>query len=405
MASDSGLAPQTVLRRAPDLIVRIQSDGQVRLSRGTEETRFGPHALLVLHAFSRPRTMRDVVQQLGACCKGIQDWIDLTQVILELYKAGVLQDSCRPHVQPSHGFDSASLHIAMLNDRRRTSQFLSAIRDVVRPGDVVVDIGTGTGILAAAAAQAGARHVYAVEAGAVAAVARSVFEANSLAERITLIEGWSTQIDLPEPADVLVSEIIGDGPFEERLLEVLLDARKRLLKPSARIIPAGIQLWALPVHVPAEDVAACMVTDEALANWQSWYGVDFAPFAAASAQCPAAFGIHPLRMRHWQRLSEPVLLADIDLSSFTRIDFQNRATAIASRSGELNGILAFCEVGLSPDHCLSTHPDRVLEDNHWQNLVHLLPAALSMKAGDRFAIIHTRQFSGQQHSMRVDRIP
>jgi predicted RNA methylase len=53
----------------------------------------------------------------------------------------------------------------MLRDQRRTKSFLEAVRNVVSPGDVVIDIGTGTGILAAAAAQAGARHVYAVEIG------------------------------------------------------------------------------------------------------------------------------------------------------------------------------------------------------------------------------------------------
>jgi predicted RNA methylase len=61
--------------------------------------------------------------------------------------------------------EAVQLHLAMLDDRNRTAAYLEAIRDGVREGDVVVDIGTGTGVLAAAAAQAGARRVYAIEVG------------------------------------------------------------------------------------------------------------------------------------------------------------------------------------------------------------------------------------------------
>ena len=99
--------------------------------------------------------------------------------------------------------DTIQLHVNMLNDRTRTSGYLASIGKAVRRGDVVLDIGTGTGIYAIAAARAGARHVYAVEAGRIAKAARTLFEANGVADRITLIRGLSTRITLPERADVL----------------------------------------------------------------------------------------------------------------------------------------------------------------------------------------------------------
>ena len=64
--------------------------------------------------------------------------------------------------------DDTSLHATLLSDRTRTHAFLRAIRNVVRPEDVVVEIGTGTALLAMAAIRAGARHVYALEAGPIA---------------------------------------------------------------------------------------------------------------------------------------------------------------------------------------------------------------------------------------------
>jgi len=101
--------------------------------------------------------------------------------------------------------DAILFHASMLNDRRRTAGYLASIRDVVKPGDVVVDIGTGTGILAIAAVRAGARHVYAIEEARIARVARTLFEANGMTDHITLIRGRSTEVRLPQRADVLTN--------------------------------------------------------------------------------------------------------------------------------------------------------------------------------------------------------
>ena len=56
---------------------------------------------------------------------------------------------------------------------------------------------------------------------------------NGVQDGVTLIRGWSREIELPERADLLVAELIGNEPFEEEVLETTLDARRRLLKPGA----------------------------------------------------------------------------------------------------------------------------------------------------------------------------
>ncbi len=71
----------------------------------------------------------------------------------------------------------------MLHDERRTGDYLRALAAAVRPDDVVLDIGTGSGVLAVAAARAGARRVYAVEASDIAEVAARVFEVNGVQDR------------------------------------------------------------------------------------------------------------------------------------------------------------------------------------------------------------------------------
>ena len=82
-------------------------------------------------------------------------------------------------------------HARMLHDERRTGDYVAALAAAVRPNDVVLDIGTGSGVLAVAAARAGARRVYAVEASDIAEVAQRVFVVNGVEDQVTLLPGWS----------------------------------------------------------------------------------------------------------------------------------------------------------------------------------------------------------------------
>ena len=174
----------------------------------------------------------------------------------------------------------------MLHDDRRTGDYVAALAQAVRPGDVVLDIGTGSGVLAIAAARAGARHVYAVEASDIAAVAERVFAVNDVADRITLVAGWSRQIELPEPADLLVSEVIGNEPFEEEILETTLDARRRLLKPGARLIPNTLTLFARPLCLPRPRRRQRALGRSAVERWRGLYGIDFEPLARCRGARP-----------------------------------------------------------------------------------------------------------------------
>ena len=70
------------------------------------------------------------------------------------------------------------IHRRMLNDRIRTEAFRDAIEKVVKPGDVVVDVGAGTGILSLFAARAGAARVYAIERSPTIEQAKAIARAN-----------------------------------------------------------------------------------------------------------------------------------------------------------------------------------------------------------------------------------
>jgi type II protein arginine methyltransferase len=122
-----------------------------------------------------------------------------------------------------------------------------ALRHFVTPDTLVLEIGTGTGIVAMMAARAGARHVYTCEMEPlIAAAAQENIARNGFADRVTVIAKPSTDLvvgaDLPRCADLLVSEIVDNGLLGEQVLPVIEDAKARLLRPDAHILPTQIAL-------------------------------------------------------------------------------------------------------------------------------------------------------------------
>src|ERR1700720_303575 len=125
----------------------------------------------------------------------------------------------------------------MVTDRLRTDAYAEALRREIKTGDVVVDIGTGPGILSLIACRSGARRVYAFEPSGVIELAREIVVANGLSDRIEFIPKLSIDISLPEPANVVVSDVRGILPFFGKGLVSVIDARERLLVPNGKMIP------------------------------------------------------------------------------------------------------------------------------------------------------------------------
>lgn len=197
----------------------------------------------------------------------------------------------------------------MLDDRARTASFIEALRAAMRPGDVVVDIGTGTGVLAVAAAQAGARHVYAIEAGDVAAWARRVIRVNRVRDRVTVLRGLSADVRLTERCDVLVAELMGHDPLAEGILEATRDAQRRFLKPNARLVPSGLSIYGVPTTLPDGEREHRVLGHDRLQRWHEWYGIDFAPLEQAWGGDAFIQFVPPRLAKTWTALGPPSLLA------------------------------------------------------------------------------------------------
>ena len=123
----------------------------------------------------------------------------------------------------------------MIGDSIRMRAYTQALRDAVKPGSVVLDIGTGTGIFAMLAAQFGARRVYAIEPSDAIQVARDIAAASGCADRIEFIQDISTKVTLPERVDVIISDLRGVLPLHERHIPSIVDARERFLAPEGQV--------------------------------------------------------------------------------------------------------------------------------------------------------------------------
>ena len=140
------------------------------------------------------------------------------------------------------------VHRTMICDRVRTEAFRRALDSTVRPGDIVLDVGAGSGILSMFAARAGAARVYAVERTTVAVLAQELAAANGLAEIVQVIQGDVMDVELPERVDVIVSEWLGGFGIDEGMLAPVIAARDRWLKPGGVMIPRRATAWTALAH-------------------------------------------------------------------------------------------------------------------------------------------------------------
>lgn len=269
----------------------------------------------------------------------------------------------------AHLFD---FHHSMLMDERRTTSFLQALLRRVRPGDVVVDIGTGTGVLSLFAVIAGASRVYAIEQGPMADVAAEIAKRNNLTDRIEIINGWSTEATLPERADVLVTETIGNMGFEEGILGWVADARKRLLRPGAMIVPGTVSMVVAAVESPRDYAEIARLR-------RPVYEFDFTPLGELAAHTILWTDFSPVSV-----VTEPVTVVEVDIATADRVDVSGSTALTARRDAVVHGIGAWFTAELAPGIAISNKPPS--RTPGWSQGFLPLPEPVSVTKSDRLAV-------------------
>jgi hypothetical protein len=384
LPSDPGFNPRTPLVRAAHISLELEASGRAQALRPEGGYRVIPRALEILSRFGTPTSPEDVLK--GLDLQGAHDWIAAYEAIRRLHADGLLHEPGRPRGAAAVlGHEGTPVHTLMLNDRARTEGFIRAIEAVVRAGDVVVDIGTGTGILAMAAARAGARRVFAIEPSSMADTATAVFKANGFDDRITVLRGTSFAVSLPEPADVIVTEMLGHHALDEGLLGLIADARARHARPEARVIPRRLAVMAMAVEIPQDELALHAPSNRALGAWKEWYGFDLAPLADRARH--SSFLIRSEVASSWASLTPPVAAFQLDLEG-TRIPevVTVSADVVASRAGEVNGLALGMRVELAEGVVVETLPGRATPGNHWKCPIWLSPRPFAVGEGETLRI-------------------
>jgi len=274
-------------------------------------------------------------------------------------------------------YDDTSLqileyHRSMLADRERTASFLKAIFKIVKPGDIVLDLGCGTGVLSYFACIAGARRVYAVEQGPIIELAKSICKQNGFQERVVFINDWSTHIDLPEPVDVIITETIGNLGFEEGILGWMIDSKIRFLAPGGQIIPRSIEMVMVPTENPEYH--------EAVNIWnQEQYSLDFSP-----ARALATNNLHWAELMSNLFLSEPASLIKVELDKVESTEFSGATNFIVHRDGWFHGFGGWFSAELDGDSTITNAPPNRVPS--WNQVFFPIEHPFLVLAGDHLCL-------------------
>lgn len=268
--------------------------------------------------------------------------------------------------------ETIEFHQMMLADEVRMQSYLRAILKAVEPGDVVLDIGSGTGILAYFACLAGARRVYAVEQDPIIELAQAICRQNGFQDRVVFLNDWSDQVELPEPVNVVVTETIGNMGFEEGILGWIIDAKERLLAENGRIIPSSLELLLVPVEVP-----------DGYDLYRDWrkqiYTLDFSPVGAVVANNLLWINLQPKMF-----LSRPATMIRIESAEVESADIVGEGVFIAGRDGVVHGLGCWFRAELVPGISISNAPP--LQADHWTQILLPLERPLHVSAGDQLHV-------------------
>ncbi len=238
-------------------------------------------------------------------------------------------------------------HFKIVRDAGRNASYEAAIKRAVGPQSRVLEVGTGTGILAMMAARAGAGQVVTCEMmPAVADAARDIVALNGLSDRVRVVSKKSYDLDVETDmggrADVMVSEIVSNNLLGEDALPVAEHAVRDLLKPGARIIPArGV-------------VRVALAYDADIANerMDTIDGFDLSPFnrlAANSYQIKRSD-------RRLTLSSAPADLFDFDFQSGGPYPEATASVALTSTGGRANGIAQWIALQMDEEDWYENSP-------------------------------------------------
>ena len=253
-------------------------------------------------------------------------------------------------------------HEGMLADTPRVEAYAKAIKRFVTPGSTVLDLGTGTGILACLAAKAGARKVYAVERTDIIKVARLIASRNGFFN-IEFLNIHSKKVSIPDRVDFIVHEQMAYMIDEENMIANILDMRDRILKPGGRILPNAFKVFVEPVQLKPEGAVPFL--------WeQKINGIDFSCTKCLMPELPNKSRYIGIKYYQVESiLSEPEALFDFDLETMPpdaipeKFIYRRRI----AKPGRFDGLCFYFVASFGDGIELDTNPIAPGRPYHWSN--------------------------------------
>jgi ubiquinone/menaquinone biosynthesis C-methylase UbiE len=300
-----------------------------------------------------------------------------------LLMAGLLEETAttRPPSDYVAAFSGWKSQRGMLVDHVRTTAFQKAIQSVVKPGARVVDVGTGSGVLAMFAARAGAAEVYGLEVTDMAVWADRLAKKNGLSA-VKIIKGDAASFELGDKADVIIGEFFGMTFFDEwRHYLAFVSVRDRVLRQGGAVVPQAARFLLSTV-------------DSQKLYWERGYGfyevptygLDFSDVRPSEIASPRRYIV---TSDHSSIIgTETVAEFDFRTSGKDAFLFTTENTFTFPTSGNFHGFLAHFELEMAPGQLLGTGPHH--RETCWHHTYLPLPRRL-MRAGEALRL-QTRTF-------------
>src|SRR5688572_11761239 len=272
-------------------------------------------------------------------------------------KRRVLRSWLAPYLHDERNekmFTGYFVHEQMLNDALRVESYYRAISKLIKPGDIVVDLGTGTGILAFFAAKKAAK-VYAIEHSAIIEVARKTAQKNGI-DNVEFYRCNSRNFNLDERVDAIVHEQIGGrNPFSENMIQNILDLRERVLKKGGLIIPNRFEIYLEPIQLKESHRIPFI--------WESKInGIDFSflkpPRRGEEGKITSyqARNITPDSVQNLLCTPKPIFKFDLETMNANELPKQIQYANTASRDGKLHGLCIYFKALFDDDIVIETSP-------------------------------------------------
>ena len=267
-------------------------------------------------------------------------------------------------------------HVPMMNEKNRNQAYFDALKSVIKPNSTVFEIGTGSGLLAMMAARLGAKQVTTCESvPLIAETAQQIIKDNHFEDKIKVISKKSTDITIGQDflmqADILVSEIFSSELLGEHVLPSLEDAKRRLLKPQGKVIPAtGSIMIGL---FTGEDIRRNLLVDDA-------FGFNLQHFNSLVSK-KRMIARNDLNI---ELLSDGVAAFSFDFEGESSFPEQSKTIEIKVKTAGLcYGLVQWMQLDMNGDAkvMFENHPSQTSKVSNWQQCAYLFDVPMDVKVG------------------------